>query len=668
MIIDNICFGYNTSLFNNSRIEIPNRGFIAITGSSGCGKSTLLKLIHGQIRQAGLIVEDGFDYMIYIDQYATLDSDQTITQAFKYYCEVYHQEYRQKRQKEVLKQVNLEIDDVMIKNLSSGQRKRLAIAIGIYLNPQLIILDEPTSSLDYDNKIQIMEILKELSKHITVLISSHDEDIKGYYDREYFIDNREIYLKKDNIVDTDKREVEKVDKINYRKLKKYQGKKAKRFINLLTVVLVLVLGMISFGQVEIYYQGIEAKSSTDGLEKNIMFYIYENVGRDKLPIDYEHEFYFNCGAIVDKETNNKIKELEHVQSVYPWYELSTTSYIGINDDIDTKTSNIEIVDKNNKHKKIVLNSDEMNTPDIVPYYLEDNRKNSFIDEITAEKLGITSDMLPAKVSLEVGVPTCISKMDDHVTYFENNVRMDETHKIVSNHVLYDKMVFEVEVAEIVDSDEYANYYSSNGGGGTIYVDYNILNDFVNKNKTTDILDRYKLAAEFNEEIIEYVPDNYIVYVDSVDNIKEVNEEMLKLNDRLVTYCPSLVINEILNVRRDDRKNKILINIIYVGIGVLIVLVLLYRFNVSYLKKRVFYENLNMSTIDIVKYVQSNILGICGVFMFSNILIGFGRSFFNNELYFVDRTKYILIYMGISLIYALVIYIINYFMIRKMVND
>ena len=57
--------------------------------------------------------------------------------------------------------------------LSLGERQRLSIATALVSNPQVLVLDEPTASLDHENEIEIYNILKELSAHMTIVLASH---------------------------------------------------------------------------------------------------------------------------------------------------------------------------------------------------------------------------------------------------------------------------------------------------------------------------------------------------------------------------------------------------------------------------------------------------------------------------------------------------------------
>ena len=81
------------------------------------------------------------------------------------------------------------------KKVSGGQRQRIGIARAVYSNKQIIILDEPTSSLDKETGNNILKTLKELSKFKTILISSHNNDLSNIADRVINLSGGEITFK-----------------------------------------------------------------------------------------------------------------------------------------------------------------------------------------------------------------------------------------------------------------------------------------------------------------------------------------------------------------------------------------------------------------------------------------------------------------------------------------
>jgi ABC-type lipoprotein export system ATPase subunit len=74
-------------------------------------------------------------------------------------------------------------------NLSGGERQRVAIARSIFANPKLVVFDEPTSSLDLENKLKLFEYLSTIKGNKTVVIATHDQELMEYAD--YVIEIRD---------------------------------------------------------------------------------------------------------------------------------------------------------------------------------------------------------------------------------------------------------------------------------------------------------------------------------------------------------------------------------------------------------------------------------------------------------------------------------------------
>lgn len=191
--VKDLCKSFgNLILFDHLTLEIPEKEITCIYGTSGCGKTTLLDII-GFIEpyQSGKIFYDGKqvrnkasqrkmlrDNIGFIFQDFGLIESETIINNLKIVKKIKKMSHKEKRIKEVLNSLQLDMDlNRKVYELSGGEQQRLAIAKIILKNPDLILADEPTVSLDLGNKEIILNLLKQFSTEgKTVIIVTHDKD------------------------------------------------------------------------------------------------------------------------------------------------------------------------------------------------------------------------------------------------------------------------------------------------------------------------------------------------------------------------------------------------------------------------------------------------------------------------------------------------------------
>ncbi len=191
--VKDLCKSFgNLTLFNHLTLEIPEKEITCIYGTSGCGKTTLLDII-GFIEtyQSGKIFYDGKqvknkasqrkmlrDNIGFIFQDFGLIENETIINNLKIVKKIKKMPHKEERIKEVLNSLQLDMDlNRKVYELSGGEQQRLAIAKIILKDPDLILADEPTASLDVGNKEIILNLLKSFAANgKTVIIVTHDKE------------------------------------------------------------------------------------------------------------------------------------------------------------------------------------------------------------------------------------------------------------------------------------------------------------------------------------------------------------------------------------------------------------------------------------------------------------------------------------------------------------
>ena len=202
--IKNLFFKYQkTEVLENVNLTIKDDDFLAIIGPNGGGKSTLLKLILGLLPlQSGTIEKNIENNQVgYVPQNTNLNIDFPITA-----LEVVLMGHISSKKRlfgyskdeiscaiESLNQVGMkDFANKKIGDLSGGQRQRVFIARALCSNPKIMLLDEPTASIDVQGQQEIYELLRELNKTICIVVVSHDLSILLNYAKNVAHINRSL--------------------------------------------------------------------------------------------------------------------------------------------------------------------------------------------------------------------------------------------------------------------------------------------------------------------------------------------------------------------------------------------------------------------------------------------------------------------------------------------
>lgn len=186
---------------DNTSLDLPDKGIVTLLGPSGCGKTTLLNSIGGLSRiNKGSIYIDGeritkrsvnkIDRIRslkigYIFQNFNLLDDETVFDNVSLVLKI----NGLKDKEEIKKRVNFCLESLGIYRyrnryasmLSGGERQRVAIARAIVKDPEVIIADEPTGNLDSKNSIEVMNIIKSISRDRLVILVTHERELAKFY-------------------------------------------------------------------------------------------------------------------------------------------------------------------------------------------------------------------------------------------------------------------------------------------------------------------------------------------------------------------------------------------------------------------------------------------------------------------------------------------------------
>lgn len=218
--------------------------FVSILGPSGCGKTTLLNIIGGLDHySSGELFIDNISTKDYKDRDWDTYRNERVGFIFQAYNLIPHQTISENVElalsiagvdkKERVKRAHLALDKVGLKGLykkkpnqlSGGQCQRVAIARALVNNPEILLADEPTGALDSETSVQIMDLIKEISKECLVIMVTHNPELAKKYSTR-IIELFDGEVKSDsNSFETQKKEVNEEKK--EKQIKQKNKKKSK---------------------------------------------------------------------------------------------------------------------------------------------------------------------------------------------------------------------------------------------------------------------------------------------------------------------------------------------------------------------------------------------------------------------------------------------------------
>lgn len=201
-------YGTKTEVLRGINFEIYRNEIAVILGASGCGKTTLLNVIGGLDRaDSGSIVCDGReiigakekqlveyrrDTVGFVFQYYSLMPKLNVIENLQYVKEL----VKSSRDEEaVLRRVGMWDHRKSFPNtLSAGQQQRTATARALIKQPHIVLADEPTGALDYQNSVEVLALMQEISRQgeATILIVTHNPEIAKIADKVLYMNQGRI--------------------------------------------------------------------------------------------------------------------------------------------------------------------------------------------------------------------------------------------------------------------------------------------------------------------------------------------------------------------------------------------------------------------------------------------------------------------------------------------
>ncbi len=195
----------NQAAVNDISFSIKKGEIVGFLGPNGAGKSTTMKIITGFIPSSSGTVNvcsmpvdvDSMDTrqkIGYLPEHNPLYLDMYVREYLEFVGKIYKIPNLNERVKNMVKAVGLEVEqNKKVGQLSKGYRQRLGLAAAIIHDPEVLILDEPTSGLDPNQLVGIRDLIKEIGKSKTVLLSTHImQEVEAICDRVIIINRGKI--------------------------------------------------------------------------------------------------------------------------------------------------------------------------------------------------------------------------------------------------------------------------------------------------------------------------------------------------------------------------------------------------------------------------------------------------------------------------------------------
>ncbi len=223
--VNNISKSYGAQkALDNISFAVKKGEIVGFLGPNGAGKSTLMKILTTYIAaDEGTASVNGFDVNTqaksvqqsigYLPEHNPLYLDLYVREYLAFNADVY--KVAKTRIEEVIQLTGLSNEShKKIGQLSKGYRQRVGLANALLHNPDVLILDEPTTGLDPNQLVEIRNVIKNVGKDKTVFLSTHImQEVEAICDRVIIIDKGKIVADKklDNLISTEKEQVIEVE-------------------------------------------------------------------------------------------------------------------------------------------------------------------------------------------------------------------------------------------------------------------------------------------------------------------------------------------------------------------------------------------------------------------------------------------------------------------------
>lgn len=562
--IKNIHIAFERTLFNNAQIQFYDSSIHAIVGKSGSGKTTFLKsILHDSTyvqskmyyNNVEVLEKDDFvrNHVAYVDQLGSFFPNMTIKQHFQFYAEMKKEKVDANTMNQYLEKVNLYNINInkLPSILSIGERKRLLIALALFCDKDIIILDEPTASLDKKNIDLLKDLLLSL-KDKTIILTTHTPEILEICHVIYKIENQAFLCQKKDI--DDQQEIQNVSTCHHQFsfIKYFRYKSPIQWIQYIGVIAISIFILIQSSLIiDSFFSASYVNPLTTNQSSKEMLFIRHREG----------DLIWNYAPSVDNDWSrpfseselNKIKQLDGVKDIKKFDALTTYESDNASQDLTV----IKETGKSNTYSVIDFGS---RAPQIFPYY-ESNDFNDHDDGVYISYwMSQTYDIQEGDtIKANFYVPK-----DQYVV--ENGQEYRSTTYTLRN--------MEFQVDKVLGESE---AYETAAVNMIIYIPYEKLMDIINhRDENEEVLSSYYIDNVLSKQVQPepYAINEYVLFVDE-DYVFDVYNSILEMDDKYDVYSTYMESYQLSQLNKQAFQSKLLGFGAICGIGLIAILTIQY---------------------------------------------------------------------------------------------
>ncbi|HJA52057.1 MAG TPA: ATP-binding cassette domain-containing protein [Candidatus Massiliomicrobiota merdigallinarum] len=562
--IKNIHIAFERTLFNNAQIQFYDSSIHAIVGKSGSGKTTFLKsILHDSTyvqskmyyNNVEVLEKDDFvrNHVAYVDQLGSFFPNMTIKQHFQFYAEMKKEKVDANTMNQYLEKVNLYNINInkLPSILSIGERKRLLIALALFCDKDIIILDEPTASLDKKNIDLLKDLLLSL-KDKTIILTTHTPEILEICHVIYKIENQAFLCQKKDI--DDQQEIQNVSTCHHQFsfIKYFRYKSPIQWIQYIGVIAISIFILIQSSLIiDSFFSVSYVNPLTTNQSSKEMLFIRHREG----------DLIWNYAPSVDNDWSrpfseselNKIKQLDGVKDIKKFDALTTYESDNASQDLTV----IKETGKSNTYSVIDFGS---RAPQIFPYY-ESNDFNDHDDGVYISYwMSQTYDIQEGDtIKANFYVPK-----DQYVV--ENGQEYRSTTYTLRN--------MEFQVDKVLGESE---AYETAAVNMIIYIPYEKLMDIINhRDENEEVLSSYYIDNVLSKQVQPepYAINEYVLFVDE-DYVFDVYNSILEMDDKYDVYSTYMESYQLSQLNKQAFQSKLLGFGAICGIGLIAILTIQY---------------------------------------------------------------------------------------------